>query len=60
MEEQRRESFSLLPQNGYNKNSALSLGNKQASAKKLVIKNLKITPQLPPDFQVKLLFCGVP
>jgi hypothetical protein len=64
MEEQKRESFSLLnnsamPQNGFNRNSALG-GNKQAAAKKLVIKNLKITPQLPADFQVTLFrqCCG--
>lgn len=54
MEEGKRESFSLLnsSQNGYSKNSPLA-GNKQTAAKKLVIKNLKITPKLPPDFQAR-------
>jgi hypothetical protein len=59
MEERTRESFSLLneasaAQNGY-RNSPLG-GNRQAVAKKLVIKNLKIAPRLPPDFQVGTLF----
>ena len=62
MDEGKKESFSLLssvtaagPPNGYSgKNSPLG-GNRQTVAKKLVIKNLKLTPRLPPDFQVKLI-----
>lgn len=46
MEEQRRENFSELSE------STLSFtGNRNTVAKKLVIKNLKIKPKLPHDFQ---------
>ena len=49
MEEQRRENFSELSE------STLSFtGNRNTVAKKLVIKNLKIKPKLPHDFQVGL------
>ena len=57
-EMEKKANFSALTpnphcgQNGFNKNSPLGAGgNRQAQTKKLVIKNLKKTPQLPEDFQ---------